>query len=210
MKTIPPDELFSVYKTRGSLLARLKDDRNEPAWKEFCDIYGRLIFGYSLHFNITHAEAEDIVQEVCIKVFRQISRFDYAPEKGRFRGWLKTMTRNTVVDYLRRKQCRKNVSSTYQDYVEHEIAAEQITDDERWRMEWEKTLYETALKRVRERVGEESFSVFKLYVLGDEDIQEVVRQSGLNANAVYAVKHRIMRYIREEIDVILAGEDDGR
>lgn len=206
METTESNELLSAYKTRESLLLRLKDGEDGHAWREFYEIYGRLIFGYSLHFDISHAEAEDVVQEVCIKVFRQIVRFDYSPERGRFRGWLKTITRNAVIDYLRRSQRRRKTSVEYRKQVEQELEAEAAVDDEIWRLEWEKAIYETALERVRKRVGEETFHVFQRYVLDDQSASDVSEETTLDANAVYAVKHRVLKYIRQEVAVILEGE----
>lgn len=200
------NELLSAYKTNESLLLRLKEGEDGRAWREFYEIYGRLIFGYSLHFDISHAEAEDVVQEVCIKVFRQIVRFDYSPERGRFRGWLKTITRNAVIDYLRRNQRRRQTSMEYRKQVEQELEAEAAEDDKIWRLEWEKAIYEAALERVRKRVGEATFDVFQRYVLADQSTTEVAEETTLDANAIYAVKHRMLRYIRQEVAVIMEGE----
>ncbi len=197
---------LSAYKTRESLLLRLKDGRDNASWREFHDIYGRLIFGYSLHFDISHSEAEDIVQEVCIKVFRQIVRFDYSPEKGRFRGWLKTITRNTVIDHLRRKQNRQKTSKEYRRHVERMLVDEAASDEEIWRKEWEKALCETAMERVRNRVGGETLRIFQRYVLDRESAKDVANETSLDANAVYAVKHRVLNYLREEVEKIRNGE----
>ncbi len=207
MKDSDSSGLLSAYKTRESLLLRLKDERNEDAWREFHSIYGRLIFGYSLHFDISYAEAEDVVQEVCIKVFRQIIRFDYSPERGRFRGWLKTMTRNTVIDYLRRKQTRLKASREFRRDMEQKLKDEAAADDEIWRKEWEKALYETAMERVRERVGEETFRIFKRYVLDRDSAQDVANETSLDANAIYAVKHRVLKYLRNEVEKIRNDEE---
>ena len=207
MKDSDSSGLLSAYKTRESLLLRLKDERNEDAWREFHSIYGRLIFGYSLHFDISYAEAEDVVQEVCIKVFRQIIRFDYSPERGRFRGWLKTMTRNTVIDYLRRKQTRLKASREFRRDMEQKLKDEAAADDEIWRKEWEKALYETAMERVRERVGEETFRIFKRYVLDRDSAQDVANETSLDANATYAVKHRVLKYLRNEVEKIRNDEE---
>lgn len=193
---------ISVYGTRKSLLLRLKEGENEESWREFHSIYGRLIFGYSLHFNISYSEAEDIVQEVCIKVFRQILVFDYSPERGRFRGWLKTITRNTVIDYLRRKQRRQKVSLEFRQHVELQMEAEKAIDDELWQQEWEKALYETALSRVRQRVDEDTFGIFNLFVIEQLPAKAVAQRMCIEPNAVYACKHRILKYIRQEIEDI--------
>ena len=200
------DEPLTVFETRESLLLRLKEQGNEQDWREFHDIYGRLIFGYCLHFNISYAEAEDIVQEVCVKVFRHIGKFDYSPEKGRFRGWLKTITRNTVTDYLRRRQNRARVAQDYLIHAEMKQETRPEQDEEVWQREWEKALYEAALERVRKRVGEETYRVFHRYVLDNESATDVADETTLDANAIYAVKHRVMRYIREEVERILNNE----
>ncbi|VGO12093.1 hypothetical protein PDESU_00643 [Pontiella desulfatans] len=206
METTETSELLSAYHTRESLLLRLKQGEDGVAWREFYEIYGRLIFGYSLHYDISHSEAEDIVQEVCIKVFRQIIRFDYSPERGRFRGWLKTITRHAVVDYLRRKNSRQKTSKEYWTRLEQELDAKAAVDEEIWRLEWEKAVYETALERVRKRVGEATFDVFKRYVLDDQSAVEVSEETTLDANAIYAVKHRVLKFIRQEVADILEDE----
>lgn len=200
------DEPGTLFRTRESLLLRLKHDGDEAAWQEFHSIYGRLIFGYSLHFNIGYAEAEDIVQEVCIKVFRQIGRFEYSPDRGRFRGWLKTITHNTVIDYLRRRQNRARKAEAYRTHLEINGKAGGADADAIWNREWEKALYETAMERVRERVGEETYRIFRSYVIENEPVRDVARETTLDANAIYAVKHRVMRYIREEVERILKQE----
>lgn len=200
------NSVLSAYHTRESLLFRLKEGGSERAWLGFYTMYGRLIFGYSLHFDISYAEAEDIVQEVCIKVFRQIARFDYSPERGRFRGWLKTITRNAVVDYLRRKQRRNKTSVEYRTQLECELKDEAEIDDEIWRLEWERAVCETALERVRERVGEDTMRAFQRYVMDDQSASEVSEETTLDANAVYAVKHRVLKYIRQEVAAILESE----
>jgi RNA polymerase sigma-70 factor (ECF subfamily) len=204
----PASVLLTDFQTRRSLLLRLQDGGDDQAWREFYEIYGRLIFGYTLHFKLSHAEAEDIVQEVCVKVFRQIVRFDYSPERGRFRGWLKTITRNAVIDYLRRKESRRLASVEYRNHLAAGLEQDGLDDDQIWRLEWEKALYESGLERVRERVAPETYEVFKRYVLEDQSAADVAEDTTLDANAIYAVKNRMLRYIREEVAAILQREGE--
>ncbi|VGO12080.1 ECF RNA polymerase sigma factor RpoE [Pontiella desulfatans] len=206
MRNLDSSETLARYQTRESLLLRLKDKADEYAWREFHAIYGRLIFGYSLHYGIGYAEAEDIVQEVCIKVFRQILQFDYAPERGRFRGWLKTITRNTVVDYLRRRRSRTNTSREFRELSELEAESSAEADEELWRMEWRKALYETAMERVRKRVGEQTFRIFNEHVLGQRPADELADDTSMDVGSIYSVKHRVLKYIKQEVKNILENE----
>lgn len=138
-------------------------------------------------------------------MFRQIVRFDYSRERGRFRGWLKTITHHAVIDYLRRKKKRSKTSGEYRKRVELDEEAAGA-DDEIWRLEWEKAVFETALDRVRERVGVETIRIFQRYVLEARSAAEVADETTLDANAIYAVKHRVLKFVRQEVAVILEDE----
>lgn len=61
----------------------------------------RSIYGYVYRFVHTSAEAEDITQEVFIKLWKHIDRFK--PGTG-LRPWLFRIARNTAIDYIRKKK----------------------------------------------------------------------------------------------------------
>jgi RNA polymerase sigma-70 factor (ECF subfamily) len=200
MKSSNTSELLTAYETRKSLLLRLKDGKDEDSWREFYNIYGRMIFGYSLRYGLSHSEAEDVVQDVCVKLFRQILSFDYSPEQGRFRGWLKTVTHNAVIDFIRRKQRRAGHYEEYRLEAEADRQMEDNHDDSHWSAEWEKAMFDAALKRVYERIGEDCRRTFHLYAIENIPALEVGERLGIEANAVYACKHRILRMLREEVE----------
>ena len=202
MKATEPSELLTAYKTRKSLLLRLKDSGNEESWREFYAIYGRMIFGYALRFRLSHAEAEDVAQDVCVKLFRQILSFDYSPDQGRFRGWLKTVTKHAVIDYVRRKERRSSHYETYQNHAELIHEERMLKDDALWQREWEKAVLDAALQRVYSRIGDHCQRVFHLFAVENIPANEVGRQLDIEANAVYACKHRILRMIREEVEIL--------
>ena len=75
-------------------------------------------------------DASDIVQEIFIKVWKNIHRFN--PLKASFKTWIFTIARNTTTDFLRK---RKSLlfsdidKSTRQDLAEGETFAENIPDE---------------------------------------------------------------------------------
>jgi len=210
MKQFNSNQFITLYKTRGSLLLRLKDRNDETSWREFYAIYGRIIFGFALRFDLTPTEAEDIVQEVVLKVFRQIFSFHYSPELGRFRGWLKIITRNAVIDFIRRRDRRKNTRIEYKEHISLLFKGKEDSSDVVWQKENEKVLLEEALKRVAERVGEGCQKAFNLFVIKGCSAIETGKLLGMEANAVYACKHRMLKYIREEVCLLEreCGDDD--
>ncbi len=63
--------------------------------------YLRVIYNFSHRYAGTKADAEDIAQEVFVKVWKNLGRFN--PETS-FRTWLFAIAKNTAIDWLRKKK----------------------------------------------------------------------------------------------------------
>ncbi len=74
---------------------------NQGAFKALLDRYTPLLYNFSVRF-VGISVAADIVQEVFIKVWRNLKHFDIS--KAHFKTWVFTITRNTITDYLRKKK----------------------------------------------------------------------------------------------------------
>lgn len=88
-------------ETRASLIASLNQPASEEAWAEFAAIYRPLIIRVATAKGLQHADAEDLAQETMAIVDRSIRSFD-PNAAGLFRGWLRTITRNLIVNHLTR------------------------------------------------------------------------------------------------------------
>lgn len=91
------------------LLIQEKDDR---AYNVLYDMYAKSLFAIISNIIKDREEAEDILQEVFIKIWKNID--SYNESKGRFYTWMLNIARNSSIDKMRSKNfnnAKKNLSS---------------------------------------------------------------------------------------------------
>lgn len=72
------------------------------AWEQLVNSYHRRVYNLCYRFTGGADVAEDLAQEVFIRMYRTLSSYDV--ERGAFVTWLTTMTRNLLVDHFRRSR----------------------------------------------------------------------------------------------------------
>lgn len=73
---------------------------DEAAWRTLVERYTRKVFGLAYRFTGKADEAEDLTQEVFVKVYQTLHR--YRETDGPFGAWLMAVARNHAIDHYRR------------------------------------------------------------------------------------------------------------
>jgi len=73
---------------------------DEAAWEELVRVHTRRVYGLSYRFTNNVQQAQDLTQEVFLRVFRTLKTFRAA--EGSFATWLARLTRNLLIDNYRR------------------------------------------------------------------------------------------------------------
>ena len=84
------------------------------AWEDIVRQYNRRIYNVCYRFTGSADSAEDLAQEVFIKMYRTLD--SYSPEKGGFTTWIMTMTRNHYKTTIWRTYYIKTSENTKQEY----------------------------------------------------------------------------------------------
>src|SRR5690348_3411082 len=99
------------------------------AWEEIVQRYHRRIYNICYRFAGSPDDAQDLTQEVFIKMYRTLKT--YESERGAFMTWVTTITRNLLVDHFRKSKQDRITDSLDTPPSEHEDAmplSEQIPD----------------------------------------------------------------------------------
>src|SRR5262249_40854979 len=124
--------------TRPSLLVRIRDPRDGLAWSQFVDIYAPLVYGYARKCGLQDADAADITQEVLRSVSTAAKKLEYDPKRGSFRGWLFTVVRNRLRNFLASRAHKERGSG---DTEQHLLLQEQPAPKEQWDQDYEQHLF---------------------------------------------------------------------
>ena len=209
----PPDKSLA---TRGSLLHRLKDCADQASWRDFYDTYRDLIYNFSLKAGLTETEAEDVVQETVIAAARKLPEFKYDPAVCSFKTWLLNLTMWRIKDQFRKRgpAGRNSVAARARtptaDDTGRTATIERIADpggndlQAVWEADWQKTVIEAAMERVKEQANLRDCQMFDLYVLRGWPSREVARTLGVNVGRVYLAKFRIAPLFKKESKEIKA------
>src|SRR5262249_7743830 len=152
MAEIPP--------TRASLLLRLRDSRDEAAWKEFIDLYGPLVYGYARKQGLQDADAADLGQEVLSAVVAAVGRLEYDPARGSFRNWSSRVVRHKRSHWRAREGNRQHGSGDSETQRLLEQWPGPQDNEAAWEAEWEERLFAWACEQVRRSVAEPTWQAF--------------------------------------------------
>lgn len=72
---------------------------DDSAWEMVVNSYGKRIYNLSFRFTNRRAEAEDLTQEILIRVYQNLR--SYRPEAGSFQNWILRVARNLIIDHYR-------------------------------------------------------------------------------------------------------------
>ena len=97
-------EQEAAQEALGRLVRRCMAGDPE-AWQELVVSQHRRIYAICYRFTGSGTDAEDLTQEVFLKLYRNLASFDV--ERGSFQTWITTLARNLLVDHFRRTRLER-------------------------------------------------------------------------------------------------------
>jgi len=98
----------------GADLVKRACSGDGTAWEDIVSEYSRRIFNLAYRFTSSMEAAEDLTQDVFIRIYRTLDQFD--PKQGNLSNWLMRLARNLIIDDYRHRQ--RNPQNSMADAVD--------------------------------------------------------------------------------------------
>jgi RNA polymerase sigma-70 factor, ECF subfamily len=177
----------------------LRSEPDEAAWQRLVRLYAPLLFLWARRAGEIDHDAADLVQEVFVALLRALPAFRLDPERGTFRGWLRTVLLNKLRDRKRRAAREEQALSRHAQPDRSE--AEVFPVDE-----YRREVARRALRLMRTDFAPTTWKACWETVVRGRSAREVARELGLTENAVYIARCRVLRRLRQELKGLLDEE----
>ena len=179
--------------TSPSLLLRIRDPNDSESWQRFEAVYAPVIRSYCRRRGFQSTDIDDIAQEVMTSVAGAIQKFEYEPAKGRFRGWLATVTANKLRNFAAKSSIKPE---QFVDYVDQ--LANSPDSDSHWTELFMQQVFRAAREQVQQEVEEKTWQCFQKTWFENQPAADVAKDLNLPIHTVYVNKSRVLKRLENE------------
>ena len=168
------------------------------AFQELVERYKKKVYYLAYDIAGDHHEAEDISQEVFIKVFRSLNAFR---RDAKMSSWLYQITVNASIDSLRKKPSKLGTSiDTLEraDVQDNPLGGSTDLDPER---SAESLLFQRHISQALQKVSPKERSVFVMRHYNDFKIREIAEILNISIGTVKALLFRAIKKLRKELSI---------
>jgi RNA polymerase sigma-70 factor (ECF subfamily) len=185
------------FSTSVSLIRRARA-LDDGAWTVLLQLYGPLVYGWARRMGLQNQDAADVVQNVFVSVWRGLRAFTLDRPDASFRGWLRTITRNAVLEQNRRDKTRIVASDHLAQWTESSAAAlPEDSPSNSELMDSTRELAHRALELVRKSVDASTWDAFWQTTIDETPVADVAAALRLSPAAVRQAKYRVLCRLRD-------------
>ena len=191
-----PDKSTSL-----TLLERVRD-RDEQAWHNLLRLYAPLVDRWCGHSGVRGQDADDVRQEVFQAVAAGLDQFRRERAGDTFRGWLRVITRNKLIDHTRRRDRQPEARGGTDAHRRlQQVAEPELPEDSQDDLSG---LYHRALALVRAEFEERTWQAFWRAAVEGQSPDLIAADLGVTPAAVRKAKSRVLLRLRQEVGDLIA------
>jgi RNA polymerase sigma-70 factor (ECF subfamily) len=188
-----------------TLLTQLRQGpSDQAAWDVFVERYGRHIYRWCRQWKLQDADAEDVTQDILVKLTQKLRAFAYDPSRS-FRGWLKTIAHHAWRDFVDSRRRAHAAAGDRQVWARMQTLEAREDLIQKLEEAFDYELLEAAKVRVRLRVAPHTWEAFRLVALEGLPVAEVAAVVQMQVAMVYVAKSKVQKMLQEEIQKLEVG-----
>jgi RNA polymerase sigma-70 factor (ECF subfamily) len=157
--------------------------------------YQRMVFSIVMKIVGNREDAEDITQDIFIKVFKSLEQFK---EESEFSTWLYRIAYNTTLSELRKKKW--SFVSINDDFTtENEIFTDEKEEEIEIKLQY--------LDKVLKKLPPDEIFLVTLYYMDEQSIENISKISNLSVSNVKVKLHRIRKKLALELNKMIQDEE---
>lgn len=164
--------------------------KDKEALERLYDKYEKLLYSFSYRMVQDSHLAEEVVQEVFIKLWKGNGVYD--DSKGKFSSWLLTMTRNTAIDIIRKT--KKELSSEIEERDSLQSQDQSIEDQVEWKEEGSR------LRKAVDLLKQEQKRMIDLFYFKGLTQQRISEECNLPLGTVKGRIRLALKHLKSQLD----------
>lgn len=173
---------------------------DQKALELLYDKFEKILFSFSYRMTKNRQSAEDVVQQVFIKVWKGQGNFD--PEKGKLSSWLLTIARNAAIDLMRKRKAPAYELEDRDSLASDEPSTEDLVE---WKEEGRD------LRKAVSQLSHEQSEIIESFYFKGKTQREIAEQFNLPLGTVKGRIRLALKHLREILNEWEGGgEDDGK
>ena len=181
------------WKTRKSLLLRASDPEDHEAFEEFVYYYKNFINMVFGKLGVAESQIGDIRQNLLLKLWKDISKFNMERPNSNFRGWLSVVIKNEVYSFFRKNKRENELKFSYSQKAVDENDLDRLIETE-----WKTYITSLAAEKMAAHFDGKALLVFEMTLAGKET-GEIAASLGITENSVYSLRTRVRARFQSEI-----------
>lgn len=183
--------------TSRSLLRHLHANEQE-AWEKLVTLYTPLVWHWCRKMNLPPQDSSDVFQEIFHAVSAHFSTFHRDRPGDSFRGWLRTITRNKVLDHFRKTNKQPQGIGGAEANAWLSSIPEQLSELDEDNVADSHFFY-AALQLIQSNFEDTTWRAFWGVVIEGRSPQDVAEELHITSGAVRVAKCRVLQKLRHEL-----------
>ena len=187
------------YNTRQTLLCKLIDSNDEKSWDDFVKYYEGYIYVVICNFNVDEDTAEDLLQDVLLKIWKSLPKYEYRKGECTFRTWLCLVIKSIVFNHFRKRSTKnQNQNISHEELLNNLESITEPEIDKIAELEWKSYISNMAWKNVQSEFAPRTVEIFEAS-LNEIPNNALAEQFDTSESSIRVYKSRVKKVLLKEM-----------